>query len=65
METRIKFLNEKQVSSLTGMALPTLRNNRHMGRGIPYCKVGRSVRYCWQDIIDYMEARKIQPEGER
>ena len=63
METQVKYLNEKEASSLTGMALPTLRNNRHMGRGIPYCKVGRSVRYCWQDIIDYMEARKIHTEA--
>ena len=62
METKVKYLTEKETSHLTSMALPTLRNNRHMGRGIPYCKVGRSVRYCWQDIIDFMEARKIHPE---
>lgn len=62
MKTEVKYLTEKATSQLTGMALPTLRNNRHMGRGIPYCKIGRSVRYCWQDIIDYMEARKIHLE---
>lgn len=63
METKVRYLTEKETSRLTGMALSTLRNNRHLGRGIPYCKVGRSVRYCWQDIIDYMEQRKIQTEN--
>jgi predicted DNA-binding transcriptional regulator AlpA len=63
MESEVKYLKEEEVSRLTGVALPTLRNTRHMGRGIPYCKVGRSVRYCWQDVIDFMEARKIRPEA--
>jgi predicted DNA-binding transcriptional regulator AlpA len=63
MENQVKYLTEKEASNLTGMALPTLRNARHLGRGIPYCKIGRSVRYCWQDIVDFMEQRKIQTEN--
>jgi len=57
-----QYLNEKQVSSLTGIALPTLRNWRFECRGIPYIKVGhgRSVRYLLQDVIDYMESGRIQ-----
>jgi len=63
MEAKVKYLREEETSNLTGMALSTLRNNRHMGRGIPYCKIGRSVRYSWQDIIDFMDQRKIQTEN--
>ena len=56
-----QYLDEKKVSAITSRALPTLRNDRHKGRGIPYSKVGRSVRYSLADVIDYMESRKIIP----
>jgi len=59
----IRYLNEKDVKKITQRALPTLRNDRHRGRGIPYMKVGRSVRYNIQDVIDFMESRKIQTEN--
>ena len=59
---KIQYVTEKEVSRITGLALPTLRNERHLGRGIPYCKVGRSVRYLLQDVIDFMESHKIQTE---
>ena len=57
-----QYVNEKKVSEITGRALPTLRNDRHTRRGIPYCKIGRSVRYALSDVIFYMESRKIVPE---
>jgi predicted DNA-binding transcriptional regulator AlpA len=59
-----KFIDEKQVSKLTGLALQTLRNWRGQGRGFPYVKIGRrSIRYDIDDILKYMGARKITPEG--
>jgi len=57
-----KYIDEKIVSEITGRALPTLRNDRHNRRGIPYCKIGRSVRYALSDVITFMESRKIVPE---
>ena len=54
-----RYLNEKQVSELTGLALSTLRNDRATKRRLPYCKVGRSVRYDEADVVAYMEAHKI------
>lgn len=54
------YLNEIEVHLITGRALPTLRNDRHRRRGIPYLKVGgRSVRYRLADVIEFMEARPI------
>ena len=58
METR--WVNEKEVSRITGFALPTLRNDRHLKKGIPYMKRGRSVRYCLKDVHNYMEARRVE-----
>ena len=56
-----KFINENQVSGITGLSVPTLRNWRFQGKGIPYVKAGRSVRYQYQDVIAYMEARRVLP----
>jgi hypothetical protein len=57
---RKPFLNEKEVSVLTGRALSSLRNDRHQRRGIPYLKVcQRSIRYRLKDVIEFMERRRI------
>lgn len=57
------YINEKEVSHFTGRALSTLRNERFNGKGIPYIKVGRSVRYSYEDVIAFMENRKIKTEA--
>lgn len=62
MELGVRYLNEGEVSRMTGIALSTLRNNRHAGRSFPYIKIGRSVRYDLNDLITFMETHKIQPE---
>jgi predicted DNA-binding transcriptional regulator AlpA len=55
-----KYLKEQQVSEITGRALSTLRNERSKGAGIPYSKIGRSVRYNIEDVIEFMESKKIE-----
>lgn len=60
------FLNEKETSELTGKALSTLRNDRHLRRGIPYLKVGaRDIRYQTQDVLTYMTACRISFENDQ
>ncbi|OPY68295.1 MAG: Helix-turn-helix domain protein [Syntrophorhabdus sp. PtaU1.Bin050] len=58
-----QFLNEKEVSQLTRFALSTLRNDRSQGRGIPYVKIGKAVRYSLNDVNAFMESHKIETEG--
>ena len=58
----VKWLNEKEVAILTGRSVCTLRNERCKGDGIAYSKVGRSVRYLYADVINFMERHKIKPE---
>ena len=60
MFDQAQYLTEKQVSTITGRALSTLRNERFLGKGIPYIKIGKSVRYKYNDVIDFMEARRIE-----
>ncbi len=59
MKDKIKYLTEKEAAQLTGMALSTLRNHRSKRRGLPYIKMGKSVRYSFQDIIEYFEGHKV------
>ncbi len=56
-----RYVNEKEVAKLTGRSVFTLRNDRHLGRGFPYVKNFRQVRYRLADILNHMEGRKIQP----
>ncbi|MGD0280406.1 MAG: helix-turn-helix domain-containing protein [Smithella sp.] len=56
------YLTEKEVSEITGRALATLRNDRHLQRNLPYYKAGtsgRSIRYKVEDVIKWVEGRRI------
>jgi predicted DNA-binding transcriptional regulator AlpA len=54
------YLNEKEVAEVTGRAISTIRNDRFMRKGLPYLKIGgRSIRYKTEDVISYMEGRRI------
>ena len=57
-----RYVSEKEVSKITGLALPTLRNWRFKRIGISYSKVGRSVRYSMSDVLDYMDSRKVRTD---
>ena len=54
------LIKEKMVSDLTGMSLATLRNHRWLGKGIPYIKIGRRVRYLASDVHDFLTQLKVQ-----
>jgi predicted DNA-binding transcriptional regulator AlpA len=62
MNIQEKYISEKQVAEITGIALSTLRNGRSRKSGIPYSKLGRSVRYKLQDVLDFVESRKIRTQ---
>jgi len=57
-----KYVNEKNVAQIMAWSVQTLRNHRHLGRGIPYIKCGRSVRYDLADVDKYVESKKIRTE---
>lgn len=53
------WMKETVVSEITGISVSTLRKNRFNRRGIPYTKIGRSVFYDYDDIVNFMESHKI------
>jgi len=54
-----QFLTEKETAKITSRSLSTLRNERSKGDGIPYHKIGRSVRYKLEDVMNWMDSRKV------
>jgi len=36
-----------------------LAQDRYLGRGVPYTRIGRRIRYMRGDVLKYLEANKI------
>ncbi len=58
----VKYLNEKQVYEITGIAVQILRNWRQARKSFPYIKAGHSVTYSVGDIEAFEEARRVKTE---
>ena len=57
-----RYLTEREVAALTGRKVQAFRNDRHMRRGFPYRKLGKSVRYFLPEILAIIESHRIDPE---
>jgi predicted site-specific integrase-resolvase len=53
---------EKEAARTIGLSVQTLRNWRHLGKGPAYVKLGRSVRYRIDDLMDFIDKHRIDPE---
>jgi Helix-turn-helix domain len=62
-EMEDRAVNEAEASRLLGQAVQTLRNHRHLGKGCPYIRHGRSIRYLVSDIRQYNLGHRIVPKG--
>jgi len=56
------MVDERKLAKKMDLALQTLRNWRFLGKGPKYFKFGRAVRYGINDIQDYINKHKIDPE---
>jgi hypothetical protein len=60
-----RWIEPREVERITGKKRQSLANERHRGFGIPYYKVGASVRYKLSDVFEFMEQHRIDPETRR
>ena len=58
-EKNIELIEEVELSQQTKRAVQTIRNDRFEGRGIPYVKIGRSVRYRVCDVEAFLEKNLV------
>ena len=61
IQTPIRNIDEKKAASMLGVAVQTLRNWRHTRKGPAYIKLGRAVRYRLDDLVEYLDQRRIDP----
>jgi hypothetical protein len=55
-----ELLTEVQVAAILGRAPSTLQKDRCYGRGVPYIKAGQQVRYRVGDLVEYIDAHRIE-----
>ena len=58
-----RALSEVETAEVLGISVQTLRNHRHLRRGIPYVKLGRRVLYLDTDIRQHLASRRIDPNA--
>jgi len=57
-----QVVNEIRAAEILCVAVQTLRNWRHQRKGPAYLKISRSVRYRVDDLENYMDSKRIDPE---
>ncbi len=50
------LMTPKQVAAAGIKTVNTLMSDRYQGVGLPFIKVGRSIRYRKSDVVNYIEA---------
>ena len=60
MEGSEQFICAKEVGAIIGLTTATLRKDRYLGRGIPYIRAGRTIRYSLKAVLAYMQAHAVK-----
>jgi len=50
------LLNQQQYCELTGKGKSTAEQDRLYGRGAPFIRMGRSIRYRLDDVVRWLES---------
>jgi hypothetical protein len=62
--TEKRFVTEKEAAAISSLALPTLRNWRHLRKGPPWVVLEkRAIRYPLDELYLFLNARRINPEN--
>jgi predicted DNA-binding transcriptional regulator AlpA len=54
-EARVRALTDREVASMLGLKVSTLRAWRLRADGPPFVRFGRAVRYLESDVLHYMQ----------
>ena len=55
----------KEVAEYLGLTVQALAHLHFRGDGPPSMRVGRSIRYRWEDVDAWLDARKIHGSNDR
>jgi hypothetical protein len=57
-----RYVDEKTAAEMLSLSRQTLSNFRWQRRGPAYSKIGTTIRYRMDDLIQFMEAGRVEPE---
>jgi predicted DNA-binding transcriptional regulator AlpA len=57
-----QLIDTRQLSELLQIQTSTIEKARVMRRGIPYVKLGRSVRYKLSDVLSHIDSKRVATE---
>lgn len=57
----LELLTTEQAAARTGLSANTLLKHRKQRKGIPWVKLGRTVRYRTADVEEYFLAQTVHP----
>ena len=55
-----EYLTEKEVASLIGCSVKTLRNNRSLRKGLPYTEIKGLIKYPKKELKRYLDNKTIR-----
>jgi hypothetical protein len=55
------MVSREQAAEFLGVTPQALSQMNGRGEGPPYARIGRSVRYKRQDLLDWVESRIVRP----
>ncbi len=56
-----RFLNKKELAGLLGLSIFTIDSWVSQRREIPYVKMGKRVVFDLEDVLRWVESKKVQP----
>ncbi|MGI9482498.1 MAG: helix-turn-helix transcriptional regulator [Hyphomicrobiales bacterium] len=57
--SRERLFSTQQAAEMLGISRQTLNNRRFLGRSPAYIKMGRCIHYRERDVVDWIEAHRI------
>lgn len=60
-----EVLTPAEAAQYLRMTTAALAQDRYLGRGIPFVKYGKRVRYLRQDVLDYLTANRQSTDPRR
>lgn len=60
-----QLISTREAAAKLGVSPATLVDWRFRRRGPKYTKVGRLIRYCEQDLVDFLQAGLVDPKAGR
>jgi hypothetical protein len=57
----LELLTEQKTAARTGLSVHTLAKHRKLGKGIPFVRLGRTIRYRTADVEQYLIEHLVEP----